>query len=273
MSEDTPIPAPQGNQKSQLPELEMQPIIKAPRPAARPSTTKRPVRQPPRSTPNKSSAAARPKLKQSPPQQSQARKRPVVPNNKVKKPRLIFWAKVILITFLIASIAITIRAMVNIDSHMKGITWSEELKHGHIERAAQKFFTLSSDAIDQVFASDLSPEALMSSFNDALPHLKKAGYVLTELEIEVGISPKLIPHFYHDPAVELDLEQALEALKDNTVGTALMISLAQASNLQKTVEISHMQFNHIEVELGPIPALKLQYKNDNAIKEYIHHKD
>jgi len=271
MPEDKTDAAPQGNQKPQTSEPKQQPVIKAPHPAARPSA-KRATRQPPRAPSNKTSTTARPKLKPSP-QQTQTRKRPVVPNNNVKKPRLIFWTKVILITFLTVSIGITVRAMINIDSNMKGTSWSEELKRGNIESAAQKFFMLSSDAIDQVFESDLSPEALMTSFNDALPHLKKAGYVLTELEIEVGISPKLIPHFYHDPAVALDLDKALKALKGNTVGTALMISLVQASSLQKRVEISHMQFNHIEVELGPIPALKLQYKNDHAIKDYIHHAD
>ena len=269
MSEDKPNAIPQGNQNTLPSQPKQQSVIKAPRPAP-----KRPTHQPPRATPNKSSATARPKLKQSPPQQAQARKRPVVPNNKLKNPRLILWAKVILITFLLVSIGITIRAMININSNMKeGTSWSEELKRGNIESAAQKLFTLSSDAIDQVFDSDLSPEALMADFNDALPHLKQAGYVLTELEIEVGISPKLIPHFYHDPAVNVDLNKALEALKENTVGTALMISLAQASRLQKTVEISHMQFNHIEVELGPIPSLKLQYKNDHAMKDYIHYTD
>jgi len=234
-------------------------IIKAPRP-----TPNRPIRQ-----------QARPGGNKKQPQRSQLpekRTRPKIPQNSLKNPRFIFWAKVILITFLVTSIGLTIRAMMNIDSNLKGNSWSDELRHGNIDRAAKKFFILTSDAVDQVFESDLSPETLIADFKAALPHLRKAGYVLTELEVEVGITPKLIPHFYHDPAIELDMDKTLAALEDNSIGTALMIALAQASKLQKTIEISDMQFNHIEVELGPIPSLKLQYKNDHAIKEYIHHE-
>ena len=36
---------------------------------------------------------------------------------------------------------------------------------------------------------------MVEAFKDSLPHLKGAGYELIEFEIELGISPKLIPHF------------------------------------------------------------------------------
>jgi len=244
--------------------------IKAPRKIAI-----RPTRQPARSSSGQKSTGLTtrpPNEKQKQAQQAQTRKRPKVPRNRFQNPRFIFWAKVILIAFLVISIGLTVRAMMNIDSHLKGSSWSEELQNGNIGNAAKKLFTLTSDAVDQVLESDFSPEKLIIDFKAALPHLKKAGYILTELEVEVGLSPKLIPHFYHDPAIELDLDKTLAALEDNSIGTALMIALAQASKLQKTIEISDMQFNHIEVELGPIPSLKLQYKNDHAIRDYIHHE-
>jgi len=32
--------------------------------------------------------------------------------------------------------------------------------------------------------------------------------------------------------------------------------------LEQDMEISGMQFSHVEMELGPIPALRTQYKNE-----------
>ena len=139
-------------------------------------------------------------------------------------------------------------------------TWIDELKQGNINLATEKFSITASAAVAQVFSSDLSIETLMKDLNAALPHLKKAGYTLTELEVELGIPPKLIPHFYHDPDVRLDMEQTLAALKDNGIGTALMHALKEAGSLQKELEVSDMKFSHIEVELGSIPSLRLQYK-------------
>jgi hypothetical protein len=55
-----------------------------------------------------------------------------------------------------------------------------------------------------------------------------------------------------------------------SIGAALILVLAEAGDPQKKVAVADMQFNHIEVELGPIPALRLKYKNDSAIKHYIH---
>ena len=66
------------------------------------------------------------------------------------------------------------------------------------------------------------------------------------------------------------MQKTLKAIGDNNIGAALIIALAEAGSLQKQIEVADMQFNHIEVELGLIPALKLQYKNDVGIKDYIH---
>jgi hypothetical protein len=57
---------------------------------------------------------------------------------------------------------------------------------------------------------------------------------------------------------------------NHSIGAALILVLAEAGDPQKKVAVADMQFNHIEVELGPIPALRLKYKNDGAIKHYIH---
>ena len=102
--------------------------------------------------------------------------------------------------------------------------------------------------------------AVVSDLNDALPHLAKAGYTMDELEIEVGVPPKLIPHFSVDETLAENTEQSLTDLEGNTVGYALFKALLKAADLQQKIVINDMSFTRIEIELGLIPAVRLCYK-------------
>ncbi|OIO74800.1 MAG: hypothetical protein AUJ57_01420 [Zetaproteobacteria bacterium CG1_02_53_45] len=192
---------------------------------------------------------------------------------KAPKRRMIFWAQVLIVVTIVVTAGLFIRAIELATSNSAGITWFDEIKHGNYDLAAEKFSITATAAASQAFTSEITTESLMRDFNAALPHLKTAGYTLTEMEVEVGIPPKLIPHFYHDPDVKLNLEKSLKGLGNNRLGAALIMALAEAGSLQKQIEVADMQFNHIEVELGLIPALRLQYKNDTGIKNYIHKGD
>lgn len=205
---------------------------------------------------------------------SQIRKKHKQTKSRTKKKdgkrRIIFWGQVLAVLFVFIAAGLTIRAIGIATAKSGSASWVEDMKQGNYSIAAGKFKITASAAVSQVFTSDFSTERVMRDFNAALPHLRKAGYILTEMEVELGIPPKLIPHFYHDPKVKLNLKKTLRSLGDNSIGAALIVALAEAGDLQKQVEVADMQFNHIEVELGPIPALRLKYKNDNAIKHYIH---
>ncbi|NWF35393.1 hypothetical protein [Mariprofundus sp. KV] len=190
------------------------------------------------------------------------------PHKKGKR-RAIFWGQIAIALFIFITAGLTIRAIEMATIKSGSPTWIDELKQGNINLATEKFSITASAAVAQVFSSDLSIETLMKDFNDALPHLKKAGYILIEMEVELGIPPKLIPHFYHDGDIKLDMEKTLQALGDNSIGKALIIALSQAGELQKQIEVADMKFDYIEVELGPIPGLKLQYKNYYAVKKKI----
>lgn len=205
--------------------------------------------------------------------QPQKRQRPITSKrhkpHKKGKQRIIFWSQILIVLFICITAGLTIRAFEMASIKSGGLSWFDELKQGNIELAIEKFSVTASSAVSQVFNADLSVEMLMKDFNDALPHLKRAGYILIEMEVELGIPPKLIPHFYRDNDINMDLQKTLAAIGDNNIGKALIIALNEASQLQKKIEVADMQFNYIEVELGPIPALKLQYKNYYAVKKSI----
>ena len=101
---------------------------------------------------------------------------------------------------------------------------------------------------------------VVSSLNDALPHLAKAGYSMEELELEIGVPPKLIPHFTVDETLVENTEQALVDLEGNPVGAALFKALLKAANFQQKIVINGMSFSRIEIQLGLVPAVRLCYK-------------
>ncbi len=102
--------------------------------------------------------------------------------------------------------------------------------------------------------------AVINDLNDTLPHLAKAGYTMNELEIEVGVLPKLIPHFTVDEMPVENTEQSLTDLEGNTVGYALFKALLKATDLQQKIDIDGMSFARIEIELGLVPVVRLSYK-------------
>ena len=106
------------------------------------------------------------------------------------------------------------------------------------------------DATDMVF----------NNLNHALPYLAKAGYIMSELEVEIGAPPKLIPHFVRDETCEIDDDYLDAAFEDNPVGYALFKTLLNAAELQKKIAINDMNFARIEIELGLIPCARICYK-------------
>ena len=118
-----------------------------------------------------------------------------------------------------------------------------------------------SSVIDE--SQDIASEkifALIEDFNQSLPILSKAGYELEELELELGIPPKLIPHFKYEETKDSDVELAFNELQGNGLGTNLMKALLKAGQLQRKIKLKDMEFSHVEIELSVIPAVRLSYR-------------
>ena len=59
-------------------------------------------------------------------------------------------------------------------------------------------------------------QALIASFQQALPAIQTAGYELTEFEVELGVTPKLIPHFRHAAKSPEDVARARELVRETS---------------------------------------------------------
>ena len=122
---------------------------------------------------------------------------------------------------------------------------------------------LATEKINQLSAVGAEKvQEVVAAFQQALPAIKSAGYELTEFEIELGVTPKLIPHFKHASRSTEDVEAAREALKDNKLGQVILSALLKAGDVQKQIKVAGFAFSHIEIEMGLIPSVRLQYKRD-----------
>lgn len=177
----------------------------------------------------------------------------------IRRRRLLFWSQITIAALLFITAGLIIRSLELATIEAGGISWTDELRQGHYALAFDKFSNISALALDRAFSEQLSMEELQQQFQDALPHLKKAGYTLTELEVELGIPPKLIPHFHHDRSVHLNMDMAIAEMGDNNIGVMLIRILAHAGEIQGELNMADLPFDDIEVELGAIPSVKLQY--------------
>jgi len=122
---------------------------------------------------------------------------------------------------------------------------------------------LTGEALSQMGAAGAAKvQELVTSFQQALPALKSAGYELTEFEIELGVTPKLIPHFRFVAQSVDDVEAAREMLKTNKLGALLLNTLLKAGDIHRHINVAGFSFSHIEIELGLVPSVRLQYKNE-----------
>lgn len=105
-------------------------------------------------------------------------------------------------------------------------------------------------------------QELVASFQQALPAIKTAGYELTEFELELGVPPKLIPHFRYAARSSEDIERAREAVRENKLGALILNGLLKAGDVHRQIKVAGYCFSHVEIELGLIPSVRLQYKNE-----------
>lgn len=104
-----------------------------------------------------------------------------------------------------------------------------------------------------------SVNKVLGELDSATPSLNKAGFGLEEVEIEIGVPPKLIPRFNICTSNEESGEQAKRELEGNRLGKSLLKGLNVARSLESKLSVRGMEFSHIEVEIGVVPTVKLKY--------------
>ena len=112
-------------------------------------------------------------------------------------------------------------------------------------------------------ASDLATQKtvqLLSDLNLVLGLLPDAGYEVGEMEVELGIAPKVtIALKLGQAANEARLKTILDKV-DNAMLAAIITSLIQAGKLQDAVSVETLELKDVKVVLTATPNVSLQWK-------------
>lgn len=136
----------------------------------------------------------------------------------------------------------------------KGHSWST---------SASDAYSATVDGIKGFSSDTLSKTA--QRFNEALPYIERAGYDVTEIEVGLGLSPKVVPHLRLRELISDDEERALlfETREKKLVNTILS-SLFRASSTRKNLKFNKFHFTDIELELSILPTVVLKFKPNDA---------
>ena len=95
--------------------------------------------------------------------------------------------------------------------------------------------------------------------NSSIPYLENAGYVIADLEMEVGVSPKVIVIIKMNNETTLSMEELEDKVKDKPVVTMLVRAIKMSADLQKKVNIRSMKSVGMEISLAVTPSVKLLF--------------
>lgn len=108
---------------------------------------------------------------------------------------------------------------------------------------------------------DLAAEQLQGTMNEvnaSVPYLARVGYCLLNLQVEIGLSPKVILALSQretiDPAAFASI---LAEVSERKVLASILSALQQANALQGKFRVQGYFFRDIEIELGIPPAVRM----------------
>lgn len=128
-----------------------------------------------------------------------------------------------------------------------------------LDKAKDASSGLTDKATSLKGAAENKINEILADFNKACPHISQAGYGMKELEVEIGLPPKIIVHFGYSKQPEEVAQAALVALEGNNLGKNLLTGLTKAGELQSKLHVANVTFTAFEVELGLMPEIKLKF--------------
>lgn len=100
----------------------------------------------------------------------------------------------------------------------------------------------------------------LSEFNATLPVLKRAGYTVNEVSVELGLPPKVVAVFALAEVVSDEkVEELLQEFADAKVATMLVRALVRAHKLQAAIAIGGLHPKGIALEMGLTPAAVIKF--------------
>ena len=97
-------------------------------------------------------------------------------------------------------------------------------------------------------------------FDEATPYIEQAGYDIREIEVGLGLSPRLVAHLeLRELISEAEQSQILADTKDKKMVHNILSSLFKASNARRKLKFKRFHFTRIELELSLLPTIVLKF--------------
>jgi hypothetical protein len=123
--------------------------------------------------------------------------------------------------------------------------------------------SLASAAADARDAGAARIKEAIEEFTSTFPILREAGYQVGEVDIEVGLPPKISANVTASDAVtDEHIAKVLEEHREKKLITLLVKALYQAWRLQSAIQIAGMKPRGMTIELGLVPSVTIKFVGD-----------
>jgi len=135
-----------------------------------------------------------------------------------------------------------------------------EAENSQPQNSTQTFSNLSAEKL----------KAVIISLNQADPIFQRAGYIMEQLDVEFGNSPKLNPHFRQIQQIDTELFDAiLLELDELQLIKFILISLHKSSRMQSLFENSELYYYGMEIDISNTPTVRATFKRKEAGAEVV----
>jgi len=112
--------------------------------------------------------------------------------------------------------------------------------------------------------------AVIISLNQAEPIFQRAGYIMEQLDVELGNSPKLTPYFKQRQSIsEEQYEELISELDDQQLIKFMLISLHKSARMQSLFENSELYYYGMEIDISSVPSVRTIFKRKDQVAEII----
>jgi len=103
-------------------------------------------------------------------------------------------------------------------------------------------------------------------FNNALPEIEEAGFVLVRLDLDIALLPRLFARFKQVSVIsDKERKAILAKTKKHKFVNMILLGMFKATEIKTEFHIDNMDLKEIELEIGLTPSVKLIFRREDRI--------
>lgn len=104
-------------------------------------------------------------------------------------------------------------------------------------------------------------KAVINEVTAAFPLFERAGFAIDEVQVEIGLAPKLMPRFRHVKDISVEEQQAIiDEASSKQLIQFMLISLFKSSKMKNLIQDPKLDFHAIEIDLTATPSVRGIFK-------------